>query len=386
VGKDGQPVPYYLPGLIDTPDILRMQVFGANCTAVKWLLWQFKELAGKRNSQGQQQYPFIRVEPTEKPDVQQLVVNIPALKAQVLGMAHAALLREQARLCKPAAGAVAGEAATSRAAATATAAVADVAAAPGGGTAVTGVETAVPASEAGPTGATAVAVPVRTFGSCPREGDASPPVSAAQDVAPPAAAQLLPLQVRQALSSPSGPAATTAVASPAAVGVDAVAASPVSPAAAKPIAAAAAAAAASPSAGSSAGKDSSRKFRSASRLLRAFLDSTQDPQAVLDAGPVFAALASSVAATVDSCAAACGGSPPGEYLAAAVGSCPVPGVTTPLEVVDFCLRYVALLVSPVSLAMGALVPIGTTSTSFVECVLLLESSPPSVCLTVLAII
>jgi hypothetical protein len=82
-----------------------------------------------------------------------------------------------------------------------------------------------------------------------------------------------------------------------------------------------------------------------SQLLRELCSTAAATQidAKVDAAPAFAALAAAVAAAVRKTAAAAGGSAPAQ-LARALAACPVPGVTSPLEVVRFCERYVGLLV------------------------------------------
>jgi hypothetical protein len=221
-------VPYYLPDLVLSPADLKQQVVGDRSVA-EWLLEQYTALAG------QQQYSFLEVDQA----LPSVAVNIPALRGQVLGMAHAALLREQA-----------------------------------------------------------------------------------QDVA---AATALPATAAAAATTPAAAAATT----------------PAAAAATTPAAAAAAAGALTGSI-----RAAELEGQLPSQVLRAFLDSTQDPQALLDAGPVFAALASLVAATLRRLGAAGGGSSSAgeeEQLAAAAAGCPVPGVTSPLEVVDFCLAFERML-------------------------------------------
>jgi hypothetical protein len=85
VGEDGQPVPYYLPGLIDGPESLLMHVVGDELLACQWLQQRYTELAGQRGSLGQQQCRFLQVDQ----DSQELVVSMSLMRAQVLGTASA---------------------------------------------------------------------------------------------------------------------------------------------------------------------------------------------------------------------------------------------------------------------------------------------------------
>jgi hypothetical protein len=87
----------------------------------------------------------------------------------------------------------------------------------------------------------------------------------------------------------------------------------------------------------------------ASRLLKAFLKSLQDAHALLNAGPVFGALAAEVAATVHSCVAAGNDGASGVQLAAMAAACPVPGVATPLQVAGFFQAHIRWLVMKVSM-------------------------------------
>jgi hypothetical protein len=99
---------------------------------------------------------------------------------------------------------------------------------------------------------------------------------------------------------------------------------------------------------------------SAASLLQALLDapSSSSSTAPLDMTGVFDALAAAVAATLEALwelvalrAAA--------LVRHAHGMCPVPGVTLPLEVVEYCQEYAELLLPPVSVGVqGGWVPWG----------------------------
>jgi hypothetical protein len=275
VGQDGQPLPYYLPDLVKDTGSLRQLVVPEG-KAGKWLLQRYTALTQQRDSQGQRQYTFLSVDQ----GAQQLVVDISALRGQVLGMAHAVLLQ------KGCSAADAAQLAAAAAAAVAERAVADAPAA-----------AAAPAAAGVGKAERAAAVPATRAAAAPAAGVGEAEAAAA------AAARLPPaLPPTQMLHS----AAAAADRSPNTVDVC--------------------------------------KFPSSSKQLHAFLHSTQDPGAVLDVAPVFAALAAAVAATVKGCVAANDASRRGQGADRVVG-CPVPGVTSPLKVLVFCQRYMGLFVS-----------------------------------------
>jgi hypothetical protein len=87
VDPEGQPVPYFLPEVIQGPQDLWRHVVTTDPTW-QWFVQAYNRLAA------QQVYGFLAVDQC----TQTLVVDIPALRAQVLGMAHAALQAEQATI------------------------------------------------------------------------------------------------------------------------------------------------------------------------------------------------------------------------------------------------------------------------------------------------